>query len=174
MGIILSYLWPLSTEVDPVTGLSPKDKHLLTTTWALVKKDAAGNGSHLFRLLFEKHPDVRDMFPFARGKQWAEYSEDARLRAHVSSVMYALTSMVDNLGDVACLDAMVRKLADNHVRRRVTLEHFKALGGILVQTLQDKLGPSIMTAETTTAWARMYDLVLKVLADQMAKPKGSD
>lgn len=169
MGIILSYLWPLSTEVDPATGLSPKDKHLVTTTWAIIKKDTAGNGLYLFKLLFEKHTDVRDMFPFARGRPWAELKDDPRLRAHSSSVMYSVTSMLDHLDDVPCLDAMVRKLGDSHVKRRVTEAHFKALGEILLQTLHDKLGPGIMTPEATTAWTRTYGLILKVIADQMAK-----
>ncbi|KAE8736874.1 hypothetical protein FOCC_FOCC017672 [Frankliniella occidentalis] len=171
MGAILSYLWSpsLSTEVDPATGLSPRDKHLVRTTWAIVKKDASSNGLYLFQLLFTKHTDVRDMFPFARGKEAAEYRDDPRMRAHANAVMYALTSYIDQLDDVPCLDAMVRKLADSHLKRHVTPEHFKALGAVVMQALQDLLGASVMTPDAVTAWTRTYGLVLQVVTDQMGK-----
>lgn len=45
----------------------------------------------------------------------------------------------------------------------------QALGEIVLQALSDRLGPRIMTPEATTAWKRTYGLVLKVVADQMAK-----
>lgn len=77
------------------------------------------------RRLFSKHDDVKSMFPFARGQEWAAIREKPQLRAHVNAVMYALTSYVDHLDDVATLDAMVRKLADSHAKRKVTEAHFQ-------------------------------------------------
>ena len=50
MGALLSYLWPPSSEVDPATGVSPKDKHLVASTWAIVKRDPSGNGNYIFEL----------------------------------------------------------------------------------------------------------------------------
>lgn len=173
MGALLSYLWPRvnDVEVDPATGLSPRDKHLVASTWDLVKKDKHSNGAYVFELLFTKHPDVKNMFPFARGREWAEFREDARLRIHIIAVMDALTAFVDLLDNVPLLDAMARKLADSHVKRQVSEAHFQALGEILMQALKDKLGPKLMTPETVTAWSRTYGLVLKVVGDQMNKDK---
>lgn len=81
--------------------------------------------------LFKRHHDVKEMFPFARGKEWDQICDDVRLRAHVNSVMYALTSFIDNLGDIPCLDVMVRKLADSHAKRHVTGDHFKVRKDLL-------------------------------------------
>lgn len=47
----------------------------------------------------------------------------------------------------------------------------QALGEIVVLTLQDKLGPKHMTSEATTAWKRVYGLVVTVIADQMKRER---
>lgn len=46
MGMLYSLLGynGRTDDPDPVTGLTSRDKHLLKSTWELVKKDLKGNG----------------------------------------------------------------------------------------------------------------------------------
>lgn len=49
MGVITSYMKPAG-EPDPVTGLTPKEKSLVVSSWNIVKKDLQGTGIELFRM----------------------------------------------------------------------------------------------------------------------------
>lgn len=166
MGAFLS---TQSTWADPVTGLSARDRYLVNNSWAMVKKDLKGAGMHVFKLLFEQHPDVQEMFPFAKGKSYEEYKSDPRFAAHINSVLYTLTSVVDHLDDPDVLEAMIRKTGVNHYRRSVSMEQFKVLGGVLVQALNDLLGPRVMNAETTASWGKTYTHLMKILEEELKR-----
>jgi hypothetical protein len=48
-----------------------------------------------------------------------------KLRAHALSVVYALKSFIDSLGDVETLAELIKKNAKNHMERTVTEKEIK-------------------------------------------------
>jgi hypothetical protein len=54
-----------------------------------------------------------------------ELEGSKKLSAHATNVMYALTSVIDNLDDPECLTEMLIKLGQNHSRHRVTEKGFE-------------------------------------------------
>lgn len=49
MGGILSYFWS-SNEPDPVTGLTPREKYLVKTSFSVIQKDMVKGGIDLFMM----------------------------------------------------------------------------------------------------------------------------
>jgi hypothetical protein len=54
-----------------------------------------------------------------------ELEGSKKLCAHATNVMYALTSVIDNLDDPECLTEMLIKLGQNHSHHRVTEKGFE-------------------------------------------------
>lgn len=68
--------------------------------------------------MFKKHPDYQNFFPF-KGVPLDELRDDKKLKAHATSVMYSLTSIVDNLDDGELLVGLLTKVAKSHSRRNI-------------------------------------------------------
>lgn len=70
------------------------------------------------RRLFERYPDEINYFPF-KDIPVSELGENKKFQAHASSVMYSVTSLVDNLNDAELLVNILVKLGENHKRRNI-------------------------------------------------------
>nr|CAD7411990.1 unnamed protein product [Timema poppensis] len=164
MGGLLSYLWggtPASTEreeVDPATGLSPKERKLVQDTWKLVNQDAKGNGVALFMALFKAYPHYQREFPSLAKIPLSELATSKKMIAHANTVMYSLTSVIDNLSDPECLQEMLQKIGENHGRRKTGQRPFLDLKGVFIQLLQGKLGKQ-MTPQAIVAWGKTVDVM---------------
>lgn len=113
------------------------------------------------------------MFAAIKTVPISELRGNKRLLAHATSVMYAISSLVDNLDDTELLVEMLQKVGTNHARRHITLEMFQNLGNTIVGLLKDKLGPDVMTADVTAAWVKTYGVILKVVEAELNKSAAS-
>lgn len=78
--------------------------------------------------------------------------------------------MIHNLDDLDTFFEMVKKLAQNHVARKLNVEHFENLKISLLKVLTTVLGLETMNIEAVNAWAKVYkvitDVVQKTLDEQ--------
>lgn len=175
MGAVWSYLWPGMTsaefitdssldEVDPSTGLTGRQKKVIRETWAMIKEDFGQNATDFFVLLFTKHPDYQKKFNGLETLTVEQLKKSKRLRAHGSNVLYAFTSMVDNLDDVECLKELLLKIGRNHIKRKLTSKHFDNVAIAVVEFLELKIGPKF-TPFAATAWESALKVINSIIVE---------
>jgi NAD(P)H-flavin reductase/hemoglobin-like flavoprotein len=111
--------------------------------------------------LFLKHPEVRDMFPVSMAAQ----------RDHLTGALVKIISQVDN---VDALTRFLQGLGRGHRKFGVIAEHYEAVGGSLLATLEHFSGPA-WTPELAAEWTAAYELIGSVMmaaatADEKLQP----
>ena len=85
--------------------------------------------------LFETHPVLQTRFKGFAGKSSEQLRTNKRVAAHGSSVLLAITGMVDNLDDVSCLVEMLKTTGRNHVKRGIPKEDFEVKKSYISKTI---------------------------------------
>ena len=112
---------------------------------------------------FTENPSYQQNFKSFKDVPISELSGNKKLLAHAISVLYAVTSLVDNLDDPETLVEMLSKVGQNHSRRHINLEMFQNLGVSIVGLLIQKLGPQVMDSVAIDAWKKTYGVILSVI-----------
>ncbi|XP_076273075.1 globin 1 isoform X2 [Rhynchophorus ferrugineus] len=166
MGTVVSYITTntgRTDDPDPTTGLTSRDKYLVRTSWARIMKNATDSGVALLLLFFKKYPQHKELFPF-KDVPHDELSTNKRFRAHASSVVFALASIVDALNDNDLLVQLLIKTGSTHKPRDVTADGFKHLNEVTIE-----LFSSIMKPDEVEAWKKTlgvaFGVILKGLAE---------
>ncbi|ROT84928.1 hemoglobin [Penaeus vannamei] len=110
-------LGPEGDVADPTTGLTLRHRTAMVRTWDMVRPDMKVHGINFFLTLFRAEPELQTRFKGFADKTEEELKTNKRLAAHASTVMLAITGLVDNLDDVTCLVEMLNATALNHKRR---------------------------------------------------------
>ncbi|XP_046386809.1 globin [Ischnura elegans] len=185
MGAILSLLFgagdggpetmdgPTVDLPDEETGLTPRQKRAVAVTWDLVKKDMKGNGVELLCRFFKEHPEYQKNFKAFASVPLDELHGNKKFQAHANSVMYAVTSIVDNLEDPGCLVEMLRKLGQNHGRRHIPERAFLDLKEVLMQLLKDKLS-NHLSPYAEEAWDKTLNTAFTVVFEGLNDPEGTN
>ncbi|MBV9792517.1 MAG: oxidoreductase [Actinobacteria bacterium] len=111
--------------------------------------------------LFLKHPETRDMFPVSMASQ----------RDHFVKALVKIVAQVDRVDD---LKLFLQDLGRDHRKFGVVTEHYGAVRGSLLATLQHFSGPA-WTPELAADWTAAYELIGSVMmtaanADEQARP----
>jgi len=179
MGGLLSYVFagrasaehindPKLDIPDPKTGLTPRQKLVLKENWALVAKDIKGNGIDLFITFFKHHPEYQKDFQAFANVPFNELKTNKKLQAHAFSVMYALTSMIDNLDDIDCLLEILVKTGKTHGQRNIPLKKFEDLAVVVDGFLGEKLG-NVYTPFARCAWQKALEVINSVIKTGLDK-----
>lgn len=96
------------------------------------------------------------------------------MEAHATSVMYAITQLVDNLDDIELIVEMLKKQARNHANRKVDSTKFDLLGGIFLKLMAEKLGPQLMDERGMQIWSKTYSVIVKVIRETQNNPDEED
>ncbi len=68
-----------------------------------------------------------------------------------TNVMYAISMRVYNIQDTELLAELLKKLAESHYKRKITIEKFENLKISLIGLLKQKLGPKLMNDKAVAA-----------------------
>ncbi|MEM8577470.1 MAG: globin domain-containing protein [Pseudomonadota bacterium] len=126
-------------------------------TWARAVSQDTALARQFYTRLFTAAPAVRPLF-------------QSDMDAQGAKLVATLNFIVDHLDAPETLLPAAEALALRHVDYGVQADHYGAVGGALIETLQALLGPD-MTSEAQRAWAETYT----GLTDHMiaaAYPKG--
>ncbi|XP_069977867.1 globin [Penaeus vannamei] len=155
-------LGPEGDVADPTTGLTLRHRTAMVRTWDMVRPDMKVHGINFFLTLFRAEPELQTRFKGFADKTEEELKTNKRLAAHASTVMLAITGLVDNLDDVTCLVEMLNATALNHKRRGVPKKDFELLAPVLVKFLRDSLG-SAWTPIAEEAWTQALKVINTVI-----------
>ncbi|XP_049819885.1 globin isoform X1 [Aethina tumida] len=160
MGVVVSMFGGntgRTDDPDPVTGLTSRDRYLVTSSWAEVRKDPTGNGVALLMLFFEKYPDYVKLFPF-RDIPMKDLPTNKRFQAHCNSVIYGLSAVIDLINNTDLLVAQLLKVGETHKPRGVTDQAYLDLKGVVID-----LFSTFMTKSQIEAWKKTLDVAMATM-----------
>jgi len=105
--------------------------------------------------LFIKHPEVRKLFPVSMAAQ----------RGHLVDALVKIVSQVDRADD---LTAFLQGLGRDHRKFGAVAEHYEAVGGSLLSTLEHFSGPA-WTPEIAADWKAAYELIGSIMTAAAAE-----
>ena len=133
--------------------MTPEDVGLVVETAPLVHEDTEMVG-RLYELLFERHPEVRTMFP-----------DDMTQQVH--RFVTEIEAFAVAMPDLATVERRAGDLGSRHARYGVRPGHFPYVRDALLDVLAERLGDRFTPAHRT-AWSRAYNLVAEIMMESAA------
>lgn len=112
---------------------------------------------------FSENPSYQSKFAAFRDVPITELRGNKKVLAHATNVLYAISSLVDNLEDPECLVEMLHKLGRNHFKHQISYPMFENLGGSLVGSMREKLGSELMSEAAIGAWKKAYGVIISLI-----------
>ncbi len=135
-------------------ALTPEKVKLVQDSFKLVEPIADTAADIFYDDLFEKNPSVRPMFSDDMTKQ-------------KTALMGMLGTAANNLHQVEKIVPAVQELGARHVGYGVKDEHYDAVAGSLLFTLEKGLGDKF-TPDVKEAWTETYVLLAGVMKEAAA------
>jgi hemoglobin-like flavoprotein len=132
--------------------MSPEQKHLVKTTWAMVVPIADTAAGLFYERLFAIDASTRPMFA------------STNMAEQRKKLMQALAFVVNGLDKTEQLLPTIQSLGRNHVRYGVTDAHYNSVGAALLWTLERGLKDA-WTPSVKDAWIAAYTLVAGAMKD---------
>jgi len=130
--------------------MTPENKTLVKSTWAMVVPIADVAASLFYDKLFTLDASLRPLF----GK--TDMAEQRR------KLMQALAAVVNGLDNLEPLIPVLETLGRNHVRYGVVDQHYDTVGAALLWTLEQGLKDA-WTPAVQSAWTSAYGTVADVM-----------
>ena len=134
-------------------------------SWEFVKDDTQALGMDFFLTVFDKHPDLLELFPFGHVESLHELRNSKLLQSHAAGVMNTVGGAVAGLSNMNDLIPKLQHLGRIHTLVGVQPEHYDWLYHILVDTIHKHVGNSRWSDETQEAWETCYTTITWVMKD---------
>ena len=143
--------------------LTDRQRHLVKRTWRILADDMTGRGIMIFMRVFEKHPDLQEIFPF-RETPKEVLLRDPRFRGHGSRFMQAVGAAVDNISDwEGSLSPFLVELGKQHARTTgFESKFFATFADIMIEVWRQELGRKL-TPEVEKAWRIIFTFLVEKL-----------
>ena len=119
----------------------------------------------IFRF-FTEYPSYQQNFRSFKDVPIDQLRGNKKVLAHANNVLYQISMLVDYLDDIETLGEMLIKLANNHHRRKITIEMFTNLENTIIDWLKEKLGSKLMNDKAVNAWKKTYGVILQVVKQE--------
>ncbi|CAH0564398.1 unnamed protein product [Brassicogethes aeneus] len=144
-------------DPDSTTGLTSRDKFLVTSSWAEVRKEPTENGVKLLMMLFEKNPKYLQLFPF-KDIPLKDLPENKRFQAHCNKVIHGFNAIIDSLDNTELLVTTLLKVGETHKPRGVTEEAFLDLKDVIIE-----LFSTFMNKDQIEAWKKTLEVAFATI-----------
>jgi len=128
---------------------------LVKKSWTYVTTHIHEAGSIFYGILFEKAPEVRNLF---KGDMTAQSKK-------LMTMLSFIVSKLDNLDE---LTDDIRNLAVRHENYQAKPEYYPLVGWALIETLKTGLGNQ-WTKEHEKAWTQVYSLLSQTMINHYKK-----
>lgn len=135
--------------------MTPEQKSLVQESFAKVAPIADQAAALFYGKLFEIDPAIKPMFK-------------TDLEEQGKKLMQVLATAVNGLDDLGVLVPVVQDLGRRHVAYGVRDEHYDAVGGALLWTLEQGLGDDF-TPAVKEAWTTVYGLIASTMKEAAAE-----
>nr|CAD7577032.1 unnamed protein product [Timema californicum] len=117
---------------------------------------------------FRTYPQKLEKFAAFSTVPLDELPTNKKFHAHANAIMYTVTSVVDNLDEPEVLVEMLKKLGENHGRRKIVKSEFEELKKVILIVLTDKLGNKL-TPQAAAAWDKALSVVVEVTSQGISR-----
>ena len=135
--------------------MSPEEKVLVKTTWAMVVPIADVAATLFYERLFALDSSLRPMF------------DRTDMKEQRRKLLAALGTVVNGLDNLESLIPVLESLGRNHVRYGVIDRHYDTVGAALLWTLEQGLKDA-WTPSVKSAWTIAYGTVAGVMRSAAA------
>ncbi len=135
--------------------MNEKTIEIIKSTAPIIKEHGEEITTAMYKLLFSKHPEAKELFKDATPDQHKK----------LASMVYAYAANIDNLG---ALQKGIDKVAAIHVGVNVLPEHYPWVGEALLGAIKEVLGDAA-TPEIMDAWEEAYGFLAKVFIEKEAE-----
>lgn len=154
---------PSPEERPPFTD---RQKQLVRETWKIVQADIAKVGVITFMRLFEKYPDVQDIFIPFKGQTLEELKNCDRLREHGLQVMRTVEKVIARLDEPRKMYTMLYELGQKHVMFNTKVDYMDLIGPQFILAIKPTIEDS-WTIETEEAWSDFFKMVTFIMKEAM-------
>lgn len=130
-------------------ALSEKTVEIVKATAKPVAQNAEAITIRMYEILFEKHPQTKELF----------LNSDPEQHKKLAGAVSAYAANIDNL---EVLGKAVEKMSQTHIKTLVKPEHYPMVGSSLLQAIKDVLGEAV-TDEVIAAWKEAYFFLADIL-----------
>jgi len=123
-------------------------KAIIKETAPVLKEHGEDITSVMYGVLFERHPEAKELFKDAAPDQYKK----------LANMVYAYAANIDNLES---LQKGIDKVAQIHVDTSILPEHYPWVGEALLEAIRQVLGEAA-TDEVMDAWAEAYGFLAEV------------
>jgi len=123
-------------------------KAIIKSTAPVLKEHGEDITSVMYGVLFERHPEAKELFKDAAPDQYRK----------LANMVYAYAANIDNLES---LQKGIDKVAKIHVDTSILPEHYPWVGEALLEAIRQVLGKAA-TDEVMSAWAEAYGFLAQV------------
>ncbi|XP_045187995.1 cytoglobin-1-like isoform X2 [Mercenaria mercenaria] len=120
----------------------------------------------MFMRLFEKYPDVQQLFVHFRGLSPDELQNNMKLRDHGLRVLNTLDKCITRIDETERLEKLLLELGQKHVIYKIKVEYLYLLVPQLQQALMPVLGDS-WTYLVESAWSAFLRYIIHIMAEGM-------
>ena len=142
------------TESSSQTGVTPRQKELVQSTWEQVVPISDAAGGMFYGRLFELDPQLRALFP----------AGDEAMQSQSRKLMQMIGTAVRGLDQPDEIVPAVRDLGRRHVAYGVQNGDYETVGAALLWTLEQGLGDAF-APQVRDAWAATYALLAGLMQE---------
>ncbi|KAH3854812.1 neuroglobin-like [Dreissena polymorpha] len=144
------------------------DEHItiVRETWNVIKLDIARVGVVMFMRLFEKYPDVQQLFVHFRGLSAEELRHNRKLRDHGLRVLNTLDKCISRVAETERLEKLLLELGQKHNVYNIKIEYLYLLVPQLQQALMPVLGDK-WTYLVESSWSAFLRYIIHIMAEGM-------
>lgn len=129
--------------------MNTQTKELIKATAPIIKQHGEAITTAMYKDLFSKHPDAKELFANAAPDQYKK----------LANAVYAYAANIDKL---EVLGKGIENMAMVHVKANILPEHYPWVGESLLVAIKEVLGDDA-TDEIITAWGEAYNFLADVL-----------
>src|SRR5690606_33534418 len=127
---------------------------IVKSTVPVLEKHGKDITTHFYRIMFEAHPELLNIFNHAN-------QEKGRQQTALANTVYAAGKYIDQL---EVLVPAVKQIAHKHRSLGVKPEHYPIVGEYLLKAIKDVLGDAA-TDDIINAWGEAYGVIAQVFID---------
>lgn len=129
--------------------MTPEQVSLVQDSMERLKPRMANTADGFYRLLFERHPELRPMFPEDLSRQRVKFANE-------------LETIVRAIPDFSAFLHHARHLGARHGGYGVRVGHYALVRAVLLEVIAGELGDT-WTPEVAAAWAAAYDVITEAM-----------
>lgn len=133
-------------------ALTYKESQLVKATIPFLREHGEKISDIVYNNLISRHPDLNNTLNVIHLK-------DGRLARALTVVILRFASNINNISE---LIPKLERVCQKHCTLGIQPAHYEILGGLIIETFQDIMGPD-MTPEMKAAWTKAYKVLSNML-----------